>query len=97
MVVLQIEKIEQLVMGAILTGIAVVIGKSWGDLIHSIVSRTIVYLKCQRKKGTHLKECEKEQEKNKNDPLVMTINAVLTTIILILFMIPMWKLGFSKK
>ena len=98
MTILKIDKVEQLVMGAILTGIAVVIGRSWGDLIHSIVSQTVRHIKCHGKKGKALEHCKFIQDqKNRNNPLVMSINALFTTIILILIMVPLWILGFNRK
>lgn len=96
MVVLKIAKIEQLIVGAILTGIAVVIGRSWGDLIQAIVTEIMKRLKCRGKKGRDLTQCRQTQDaKSRYDPLVMTLNAVCTTLILILIMVPLWRYGFT--
>jgi hypothetical protein len=91
---LQIDKVKQLVLGAILTGIAVVIGRSWGDLIHSIVSKMVRHYKCHGKQGKALVHCIRVQDtKSHNDPLVMSINALFTTIILVLIMVPLWQIS----
>ena len=93
---LKIDKIEQLIAGAILTGIAVVIGHSWGDLIQALVNNTIKRIKCGGKKGEAQKQCRLiHDQKSKYDSLVMSMNALCTTVILVLVMIPLWKFGFT--
>ena len=84
-------KVEHLIMGSIMTGVAVVIGRSWGGLIQTIVRQQIIKFKCKDKKGEELKHCQGDERIT-----IMAINALCTTLILILVTFLFFVLGVRK-
>ena len=71
------SEVKMVMIGAIMTGIALVIAQSWGKVIRKSVERLTKYIHCRGKTGDKLNQC------NTGGSLFGEyINAVVTTIIL---------------
>ena len=88
--------IQKIIIGAVLTGIALVIAKAWGEVIQKSVMLLVNKVRCEKylvlNKKDEYKQCEKDES-----IFGLLINAVITSIVLYIIILVLFGNTAIKK
>lgn len=91
----KVDGIRSIMLGAVLTGISLVIANTWGEAIKSTVTKIVDKIRCGHL--LVLKDQGKYEKCQKNNIYTLYINAFITTILLSLVAFFLFGQGAVKK
>ena len=94
-IIKKVDGIRSIMVGAVLTGVSLVIANAWGDAIKKSVTKMVNKVRCS--KFSLLKDQDKYQKCQKNDLVGLYINAIITTVVLSIIAFLIYGNGAAKK